>query len=129
MNNRPIKHVFVFYKIVLQILTSFEFLIIFFTAQIIIWSFALVFFLVENNINGSVNTYFDALWWSYCTITTVGYGDITPITFLGRVIAMSAMVVGTGIFITFLGLFTELLVENEHLIEIELFKRKRRKDD
>lgn len=129
MNNRPIKHVFVFYKIVLQILTSFEFLIIFLTAQIIIWTYGLIFFLAENNINGSVNTYFDALWWSYCTITTVGYGDITPITFLGRVIAMSAMVVGTGIFITFLGLFTELLVENEHLIEIELFKRKRRKDD
>lgn len=127
--NRPIKHVFVFYKIVLQILTSFEFLIIFFTAQVIIWAFALVFFLIENNINGSVNTYFDALWWSYCTITTVGYGDITPITFFGRIIGMMAMVVGTGIFITFLGLFTELLVENEHLIEIELFKRKRRKDD
>lgn len=129
MNNRPIKHVFVFYKIVFQILTSFEFLIIFFTAQAIIWAFALIFFLAENNINGSVNTYLDALWWSYCTITTVGYGDITPITFFGRIIAMMAMVVGTGIFITFLGLFTELLVENEHLIEIELFKRKRRKDD
>lgn len=127
--NRPIQHVFVFYKIVLQILTSFEFLIIFLTAQAIIWVYALVFFLAENNINGSVNTYFDALWWSYCTITTVGYGDITPITFFGRIIAMSAMVVGTGIFITFLGLFTELLVENEHLIEIELFKRRRRKDD
>ncbi len=127
--NRPIKHVFVFYKIVLQILTSFEFYIIFLTAQAIIWTFGLIFFLAENNINGSVSTYFDALWWSYCTITTVGYGDITPITFIGRVIAMVAMVVGTGIFITFLGLFTELLVENEHLIEIELFKRKRRKDD
>jgi voltage-gated potassium channel len=129
MLNRPIRHVFVFYKITLEILTSFEFLIIFSTAQIIIWLYALIFFLAENNINGSVNTYFDALWWSYCTITTVGYGDITPITFIGRIIAMSAMVVGTGIFITFLGLFTELLVENEHLIEIELFKRRRRKDD
>jgi voltage-gated potassium channel len=129
MLNRPIRHVFVFYKITLEILTSFEFMIIFLTAQTIIWVFALIFFLAENNINGSVNTYFDALWWSYCTITTVGYGDITPITFFGRIIAMMAMVVGTGIFITFLGLFTELLVENEHLIEIELFKRRRRKDD
>lgn len=125
---RPIRHIFIFYKILLQILTSFEFITIFLTAQFIIWLFALVFFLAENNINGSVNTYFDALWWSYCTITTVGYGDITPITFIGRVIAMAAMVVGTGIFITFLGLFTELLLENENLIEIELFKRRREKD-
>ena len=84
--------------------------------------------MVEGNINGSVNTYFDALWWSYCTTTTVGYGDITPVTFVGRIIAMAAMVVGTGIFITSLGLFTELLLENENLIEIELFKKRRKGD-
>jgi voltage-gated potassium channel len=125
---RTIRHIFIFYKILLDILTSFEFLAIFFSAQVIIWLFAALFFMAENGINGSVNTYFDALWWSYCTVTTVGYGDIIPLTFLGRIIAMIAMVVGTGIFVTFLGLFTELLLENENLVEIELFKKRKMKD-
>jgi voltage-gated potassium channel len=125
---KSVKHIFIFYKILLDILTSFEFLTIFFSAQIIIWFFGAIFFMVENGINANVKTYFDALWWSYCTVTTVGYGDITPVTFLGRVIAMIAMVVGTGIFVTFLGLFTELLLENENLIEIELFKKRRIND-
>jgi voltage-gated potassium channel len=124
---RTVRHIFIFYKILLDILTSFEFLAIFFSAQVIIWLFAALFFMAENGINGSVNTYFDALWWSYCTVTTVGYGDIIPLTFLGRIIAMIAMVVGTGIFVTFLGLFTELLLENENLIEIELFKKRKMK--
>ncbi len=43
-----------------------------------------------------------ALWWSIVTITTVGYGDISPVTLGGRVVAGVMMVFGIGI----LGLFT-----------------------
>lgn len=38
----------------------------------------------------------DALWWTFVTITTVGYGDISPSTGLGRVIASILMLVGIG---------------------------------
>lgn len=41
-----------------------------------------------------INSFFDALWWSAATITTVGYGDIYPVTAAGRVIAVFTMVVG-----------------------------------
>lgn len=41
-----------------------------------------------------VGSFFDALWWSAATITTVGYGDIYPITAAGRVIAVFTMIVG-----------------------------------
>jgi len=41
-------------------------------------------------------TFFDALWWSIVTCTTVGYGDISPSTGLGRVIAVILMVFGIG---------------------------------
>ena len=126
--NRHLKHLFIFYRILLKILTSIEFLTIFFSAQSIIWLFAWIFWLAEKNVNGNVLSYFDALWWSYCTVTTVGYGDIIPMTNLGRIIGIMTMLVGTGMFITFLGIFTELLLENEDLIEIELFKKKKTDD-
>lgn len=44
----------------------------------------------------------NALWWSFVTITTVGYGDISPATPIGRIIAGLIMVVGIG----FLGMLT-----------------------
>lgn len=38
----------------------------------------------------------DALWWSFVTISSVGYGDIAPVTTYGRLIAVMQMVVGIG---------------------------------
>ncbi|MCP3924118.1 MAG: cag pathogenicity island protein Cag26 [Desulfobacterales bacterium] len=39
----------------------------------------------------------DALWWSFVTITTVGYGDIFPVTSGGRFIAIVVMLLGIGL--------------------------------
>lgn len=47
----------------------------------------------------------DALWWSYVTATTVGYGDISPSTSIGRIIASILMIVGIG----FLGMLTSTI--------------------
>jgi voltage-gated potassium channel len=40
------------------------------------------------------------LWWALVTITTVGYGDITPLTNLGRIIAITLMIMGIGFIAT-----------------------------
>lgn len=39
----------------------------------------------------------DAIWWSVVTLTTVGYGDVTPITLGGRILAIFIMLLGVGV--------------------------------
>ena len=39
----------------------------------------------------------DGIWWAFVTATTVGYGDISPETLYGRIIAMMLMLVGIGL--------------------------------
>jgi voltage-gated potassium channel len=46
-----------------------------------------------------------ALWWAVATLTTVGYGDVVPITPLGRLVAAFVMICGLGVF----GLWTGIL--------------------
>lgn len=42
-------------------------------------------------------TFFDALYWATVTLTTVGYGDITPVSYLGRLVSMLSSVFGIAI--------------------------------
>ena len=53
----------------------------------------------------------DALWWTIVTMTTVGYGDISPKTHAGRMVAVVLMVVGIGIVSMLTALVASALVE------------------
>jgi voltage-gated potassium channel Kch len=63
---------------------------------------ALGFYAAERGINPNVDSLGDAFWWSIVTVTTIGYGDIYPVTTLGRVVGAFLMFAGIGA----LGLFT-----------------------
>ncbi|MFD5428398.1 potassium channel family protein [Streptomyces sp. NPDC127084] len=53
---------------------------------------------VERNApNGNIKTLGDAVWWSFTTMTTVGYGDHAPTTGLGRVLAVGLMLSGIAL--------------------------------
>lgn len=67
---------------------------------------ASAFTIVEDvGVNGRYQFFFDALWWSAATITTVGYGDIVPVTPIGRLVGVFCMALG----ITMFGLVTARL--------------------
>lgn len=53
----------------------------------------------------------DALWWSIVTCTTVGYGDISPSTGVGRVIAVILMIFGIGFISMLTGTITTFFTE------------------
>ena len=55
---------------------------------------ALIIFNVEPD---SFNTFFDAIYWATISLTTIGYGDIYPITTLGRIITMVSSFMGIAI--------------------------------
>ncbi len=48
--------------------------------------------------NANILTASDALWWSYVTVTTVGYGDRFPVTTSGRVVGVAMLTIGIGLF-------------------------------
>ena len=58
---------------------------------------AVAFTIAEDVGDGRrVQSFFDSLWWSASTITTVGYGDIFPVTSAGRIIAVFTMLIGVS---------------------------------
>ncbi len=58
---------------------------------------ACLMFTVENAASpGHFDSIMEAIWWAVVTLTTVGYGDITPITFGGKLLGIVIMLLGVG---------------------------------
>ncbi|XP_053142841.1 potassium voltage-gated channel subfamily KQT member 5 isoform X1 [Hemicordylus capensis] len=64
---------------------------------VLIFSSFLVY-LVEKDANAQFSTYADALWWGTITLTTIGYGDKTPLTWLGRLLSAGFALLGISFF-------------------------------
>jgi len=50
--------------------------------------------LEAGKMGAKINNLGDSIWWSVSTITSVGYGDVVPVTFEGRVLGMLLQVIG-----------------------------------
>lgn len=82
--------------------------------------FALVFcfgtatFLFETGSNPQFAHFQDGLWWAFVTLTTVGYGDIVPITHGGRIAAVFAMIFGIVVYSLIVANLTVFLQDYTH---------------
>lgn len=78
----------------------------------IILEFGSFFILLAERASESANilTASDAIWWTYVTITTVGYGDRFPVTGAGRIIGILVLTTGVGVFATFAGFIANKLL-------------------
>jgi len=71
----------------------------------------------ENGINKAITSPLDALWWGVVTLTTVGYGDIAPVTGEGRLAASVLMLLGIGLFSAITAIFTSFMLR-DHAPEV-----------
>lgn len=74
---------------------------------------ALGVYLVEHGQNKAIASPSDALWWAIVTATTVGYGDVSPVTSEGRVLAVILMLTGIGVIGVFTATLASFFVEGQ----------------
>lgn len=80
------------------------------TATIVIFIASVGIYFFENPLQpDKFSSVFHSLWWSICTLTTVGYGDIYPITIGGKVFTFIVLMMGLGFVAVPTGLFASAL--------------------
>lgn len=74
----------------------FEFIFLGYMLIGVTFSVGSIFYLLEFGINEKIDSYLDAIYWAFVTISTVGYGDIVPITQIGKAVSIFSIIVGVG---------------------------------
>ena len=94
---------------------KFELYTLLFLLVFITVTAGIAIYVFEEKANDSINSLFDALYWALITISTVGYGDISPVTVEGRVVSMLIIITGIAMisFVTsvIVSSFSEKLTE------------------
>ena len=95
----------------------FELLTLLFLLFFIVTTAGIALYVLEERINPEIDSLFDAIYWSLITISTVGYGDISPVTNAGRTISMLTIIAG----IAMISFATSVIVSafSERLNEIK----------
>ncbi len=68
-----------------------------------------VFWTYEHGVNPHITTYGDTLWWWFVSSTTVGYGDIAPVTTMGRLAGVVTIIIGIYCYTNFITLTADSL--------------------
>jgi len=83
------------------------------TTTLLIFVASLAILDTERHAPGAlITTFGDALWWAFVTITTVGYGDLYPVTATGRLIAAGVMLGGIALIGVVTATLASWIVEN-----------------
>ena len=80
---------------------------------LVIGSSGIGIYLIESPHEGAqITNLIDAFWWTSATVTTVGYGDVVPVTELGRLMGIVLMFVGITIIGTFISALGAMLISS-----------------
>ena len=101
-------------------------------AMTLVFGFVFVFgtaaYFLEHDVNTQFGNISDGLWWAFVTLTTVGYGDIYPMTSGGRIIAVFTMIFGIAIYSLVVANLT-FFVENQGRKRAEEEQQKKTSDE
>jgi voltage-gated potassium channel len=89
---------------------GFAWLVVSWLGVMVVTSVAL--YVAENGINGAIDSPLDAFWWGISTLTTVGYGDVYPVTPEGRIAAAVLMLLGISLFSAITVTITSYILES-----------------
>lgn len=100
-------------RMLLKALTTPLVLFLVFAGNVIMFLCTFLFYQAEVGRNPSIDHYADALWWAMATVTTVGYGDLVPVTPGGRIIAAALMITGNFFYLSFGAVLVSILFSQE----------------
>lgn len=102
-----------FSKLIYRLITSAPFLTLSLYGNFVVFFFSSLFYWIEKDVNPNINHYIDSLWWAFSTTTTVGYGDVVPITIAGKFIGIFLMLIGVGFFGIYTALFARAILDDD----------------
>ncbi len=92
-----------------------ELVLFFFTSLLLLFTASIGIYYCENTAQpDAFSSIFDSMWWAVSTLATVGYGDIYPITPLGKVFTSLVLLIGLGIIAVPSGLMAAALTSVQH---------------
>lgn len=80
------------------------------SAVVVISSGIAIYFIESPHEDAQITNFIDAFWWAAATVTTVGYGDVVPVTDVGRIMGIGLMFVGISIIGVFISAFGAILI-------------------
>jgi len=96
---------------------KFELLTLLFLLLFLVGTAGIAMYIIEEKYNHNIDSLFDSFYWALITISTVGYGDISPITTEGKIISMLVILSG----IAMISFLTSIIVSafSERLTELK----------
>ena len=73
---------------------------------------SVLFHFLESEKNPHISGLLDSIWWSFSTVTTVGYGDIVPVTVWGKLLGIFLMLFGTAVFAIYIAVLANFFLED-----------------
>ena len=95
-----------------------ELLLLLFLYLLVIFFSSTVLYIYEGNgLNENITSFWDALYWGFITVSTIGYGDISPVTDPGRSVTLVLIITGYTIIAFFTSIVTNTINEKLDIIK------------
>lgn len=102
-----------FFKRILGLFRQPVFIVLTIIGNLVVISSATLLYHLESATNPKIQTFLDSLWWAISTVTTVGYGDVVPISTAGRIVGIVTLIIGAALFWSYTALFAEALLARD----------------